>query len=852
MSGAEGGDRLERALELFLAAAPASPAQAERLLAAHPHLADLLRPMLALDAPEPATDDDAAELPTLGDFRLLREIGRGGMGIVYEAWQRSLDRHVAVKVLSPALVASPAAVARLRREASAAGRLRHPHIVEVFGFGSDGDRHFFAMQLVRGVPLQECRVRFATPARAVALAIQLTEALEHAHANGLVHRDVKPANILVQDDDQILLTDFGVARDEALPSMTREGGFLGTLDYASPEQVRGETVDARTDVWAVGVLLHELLTGRSPFSAPTQQALLHNILVAEPPALQRLAGITADLAAVIDHALAKDRNRRYASATALLADLRAVRNGAPVSVRLPTPGERLRRWARREPWRAFAALAVGLCLPTLAAFGGYLWANSPRIAAAADAEAMRAREERLAAAWSELAVDSPERGLLAIEGMAADPEVLMTRSWLQRSMGQRDACLQTLQPATGPTADLLRRYWGGESVDIASAKAIAATTDSFECFIRAQLVQDASIRRGYLDTLLHNAMQCDELRLATAAGAALERHFPGHPATLRANFRLISENEPAQALALWETMPDQRRRELHLEHGVALERLRRLDEAVTAYRAAIEVDGNRRIAHGNLGLALRKLGQHEAAVASLRRATELADDSPVAWNGLGLSLRDAGRGDEAAAAFRRAMALAPSYGAAPYNLGNLLQRNGDHEGAIAAYRQATAAEPGNVRNWANLGTALVDLKRDQEALTCFLRATVVAPRDFIPWHNLSGTARRLGLQELALSSARTALQIDSKRADGHAVLADALLAATEVDAAAALAAARSADERAGGKELEYRLLLARALHASGDTETALQLLDEVAAAPTFAAPADRQRIEKTRRKITSG
>ncbi len=346
------GARLERALELFLAGDAATRPDTDRLAADHPELRDLLESMASGDA---AGADDMGAV--LGDYRLVRELGRGGMGIVYEAWQRSLDRRVAVKVLAPALVASPSAVARFRREAAAAGRLRHPNLVEVYGFGSDGGQHFFAMQLVDGASLHGCRERFAAPAAAVALSVQLLDALAHAHAQGLVHRDVKPANILVRADGTPLLTDFGVASDEALPSLTREGGFVGTLDYASPEQLRGEPVDARTDVWSAGVVLCELLAGRHPFAAATQQATFQNVLGAEPPSLLGRPGVSRDLAAVVDRALAKDRVRRYASAAAMLADLRAVQNGGPVTARLPNAGERLARWMRREPWQA-AALAI--------------------------------------------------------------------------------------------------------------------------------------------------------------------------------------------------------------------------------------------------------------------------------------------------------------------------------------------------------------------------------------------------------------------------------------------------------------------------------------------------------------
>ncbi|MFN8823947.1 MAG: bifunctional serine/threonine-protein kinase/formylglycine-generating enzyme family protein [Planctomycetota bacterium] len=385
----EPGDRLERALELFLARTPTTAADAERLLAEHDDLRELLEPMLAgpaatklaADGDRPAErtgrDALAAEVDdgtvVLGDYRLVRELGRGGMGIVYEAWQRSLDRRVAVTVLAPALGASPSAGARVRREAAAAGRLRHPHIVEVLGFGSDQGQHFFAMQFVDGAPLHDRMAEFREPARAVALTAQLADALAHAHAHGLVHRDVKPGNVLLRKDGHALLTDFGVARDEALPSLTQEGGFLGTVDYASPEQLRGEVVDARTDVFALGVVLCELLTGAHPFRGPTPEATMQRVLGSEPPPLQKLPGVGDDLAAVVGKALAKSRLRRYGSMQALLADLQALADGRAVSVRLPTTSERLVRWIASEPWQA-AALAV-FAVGAVVAGSGFLLAS---------------------------------------------------------------------------------------------------------------------------------------------------------------------------------------------------------------------------------------------------------------------------------------------------------------------------------------------------------------------------------------------------------------------------------------------------------------------------------------------
>jgi formylglycine-generating enzyme required for sulfatase activity len=367
------GARLEQAFELLLQSPLATQADAERLLAAHPALQDLLAPMLG--RAEAPVDDDAR---SLGEFRLVRELGRGGMGVVYEGWQRSLGRRVAVKVLAPGLADHPAAVARFRREAAAAARLRHPHIVEVHDFGTAAGQHYFAMQYVDGLPLHDCMERFRAPAAAVGLVAQIADALAHAHEHGLIHRDVKPANVLVRADGDAMLADFGIARDEALPSLTQDGGFLGTLDYASPEQVRGERVDARTDVWSVGVLLYRLVAGQHPFPGTTRASLMHQILVTEPASLRGRPGVSDDLAAVIDQALRKERHLRYDSAGALLRDLRALQQGTPVTARLPGTGEKLVRWLRREPWQA---TAVGALVAGLAASAIGFWQAAERAAA---------------------------------------------------------------------------------------------------------------------------------------------------------------------------------------------------------------------------------------------------------------------------------------------------------------------------------------------------------------------------------------------------------------------------------------------------------------------------------------
>jgi tetratricopeptide (TPR) repeat protein len=872
------GERLERALAAFLAARPSTAADRERLLHEHGELADLLQPMLAGGADGGADARDVDEVGAdgservLGDFRLVRELGRGGMGVVHEAWQRSLDRRVAVKVLGSALVASPAAVARFRREASAAGRLRHPHVVEVFGFGSDGGEHFFAMQLVDGEPLHQVERRFREPAAAVALAAQLADALAHAHAAGLVHRDVKPGNVLVRADGHALLTDFGVARDTSLPSLTREGGFVGTLDYASPEQVRGEDVDARTDLWSLGVILHELLAGAHPFTGPTQQATMHRILTAEPPSLRGLPGVTDDLAAVVVRLLEKQRTRRYASAAAVLADLRALQRGDAVSVRLPTHTERLRRWAARNPWRAVAATVLLLGAPLLFGLGGYLWANAGRIEAATVAERELAREERLATAlW--LSQQDQGRDALALLGPAspdADRDEHVVRALVLVSIDETDAARAAARAAGGRMPELIDGFTALDALRLDRPSPVPS--DAVECFALGQLTMEKQTRQGttsrstsstvvrlatkalllsarprlaYLALLAHGADTGGDRIAIDCAVQSLERHFADSRLALWIRARTLARHRADESLRL---LAEFEAREgvtyaTAFTRALALEHAGRLDEAIAANRRATELDPESVSAWRNLGATLRKAKHHDEAIAAFEKATELTPRAAIGWNGLGLARRDAGDTGGAADAFQKALDLSFDYAPAAMNLGNLRLRAGDAAGAAEMFERAAASDPTDVRAAANLGDALSRLGRHEDALRQALRASQLAPDDFIPAYNVARLALRLRLPALALPSARRANELAQNDSKGAEVLAEALLAQTPPDAAGAVAAARDADRLSTGRDVQARLLLAQALRADGDRDGARALLEASRAEPRFAESRARERID---------
>jgi serine/threonine protein kinase len=393
-----------------------------RLLAAHPDLRGELEEFFAgQDEVErlavalrdvrhrPPADEPAAAVGELGDFRLLREIGRGGMGVVYEAEQISLRRRVALKVLPFAAALDPRQLQRFKNESLAAAHLRHENIVPVHTVGEERGVHYYAMQFIEGRSLAHliaelrsqgagrpdksaiCNLKSAmdtTPPAAVlsterssgsrryydwvaSLGRQAALALDHAHAVGVVHRDVKPANLLLDTRGQLWVTDFGLAQVAGEAGLTVTGELLGTLRYASPEQVLGRqgVVDHRSDVYSLGATLYELLTLRPIFEGRDRNELLRQIAAEEPRPPRALhPSVPRELETVVLKALGKEPQERYPTARALADDLQRFLDNRPVLARRPTAAERFGKLVRRHP--ALVG-AVALVL-TLLAVGSWI------------------------------------------------------------------------------------------------------------------------------------------------------------------------------------------------------------------------------------------------------------------------------------------------------------------------------------------------------------------------------------------------------------------------------------------------------------------------------------------------
>lgn len=455
--------RVVAALEEYLELCEAgNPPDVEQYVGRFPEIGDLLRPCLAglelmahavpsfespsVDSAFPdvlAVSNGGAADRTLGDFRLIREIGRGGMGIVFEAEQISLGRRVALKIFPFAAILDPKRLQRFKQEAQAAALLRHPHIVGVHCVACDRGIYHYAMELVEGTSVAELiqqlqhsqvsnddssdqgkspsqssgrhdtqpiahlttqgegnRLRFY---RQIAkLGIEVAQGLHYAHEQGIIHRDIKPSNLLIDAHGSAWITDFGLAQMQSDQTLTATGDLLGTIRYMSPEQARGDRLlDPRTDVYSLGATLYELATRSAPFDAQDRTELLRLVLECEPKRPRTVdATIPRDLETVILRAMARMPAERYPSAKELALDLQRFLDQRPILARRPSQLYRAWRWVQRRRYVSALLGALAVCILLISVAGPVIAIRYARLAqneqdARKTAEDQRLKMERL-------------------------------------------------------------------------------------------------------------------------------------------------------------------------------------------------------------------------------------------------------------------------------------------------------------------------------------------------------------------------------------------------------------------------------------------------------------------------
>ncbi len=629
--------------------------------AAHPEQADALRSRMGLLLGTGLVGAEGDVPARLGDFRLGRRLGGGGMGVVYAAIQESLGREVALKLVRPDQLYFPEARERFQREVQLVARLQHPNIVPVYTVGEEKGVPFFAMECVEGATLAEVLAVIDEPDRGRDLATALARvsgadvrgdlfagswtdtclriardvasALEHAHERDVVHRDVKPSNIMLASDGRVLVFDFGLGREGGGERMTRTGSQVGSLAYMAPEQVRGEDADARTDVYGLGATLCELLTGAPPH-AGRGEVLGQAILTGDPVSLRRRnPAVSRDVETVCRKALARDPSQRYATAGDFERDLVAVLERRPIEARRAGPFTRVLRWSQRHPASA-AALLLAIVGPTALAV------QQSRAAARLAVQRDRA-EANLDKALDALRVFLWEVGQ---DGLADVPRMEGVRL---RLLEEAQGFFEELMPQR-PDDPALLQHWSDLQRAMADLLGQLGRLPEAEAGYRAQL----SVLRA-LESLdneqLHALVGC----LNNLANV-LERLDRGDEAIAAYDEALARLGAPDDARAR-QTVAS-----LHRNRGLALMSAGRLDAATEAYTAAVAT------------------------------AEPLEDAYLLGASLNGLAQLHSTRGDEAAAdaAFTRALAILLPLAAA-----SAQRREVVHEAATACMNAGALAAP---------------------------------------------------------------------------------------------------------------------------------------------------------------
>ena len=601
---------------------------------------------------EPETEEATPE--RIGGYRVLGRLGAGGMGVVYEAEQESPRRRVALKLVHPGRALNRH-LARFEFEAEVLGRLSHPGIARIFEAGTAatqwGELPFFAMELVRGPDLVTwCERRDLDTRARVRLVIDVCRALEHAHGKGVIHRDIKPANVLVQEDGQLKVVDFGVARltgdgREAGATLTGEGQLVGTLAYSSPEQVRGdsEALDARTDVYSMGVLAYELLCGSLPYDLAGRSLgeVARTVEEVDPTPLgSREPALRGDLETILAKALAKDPERRYASASALASDLGRFLNHETIVARPATSAYRLRKFARRNRLVFGATVAVLLAFASATVVSAMAFVREAQARSLAVDEEARARiEAETAGEVTDFLITMFEASSPGSRGVYPSAEEILAygSEQIAVSLQDRPVVRARLLHTIGRVYLRLGFHVNAEPLLEEALELRRELGEEYAVELADTLEQlgGLSLSSGNLERALELELESLDLRLAHAPDDAAPILDAELNLALIHMFRREDERAHAYveaAAARAQTLEDPRvRAKILAQRGVVLDRLGRGDEGLAASEEAVRLI--REVAPGSpdevrllqrLGNVQLGQGRYERSVETLQAAVDLA------------------------------------------------------------------------------------------------------------------------------------------------------------------------------------------------------------------------------------
>ena len=745
----------------------------------------------------------------VGPYKIVRPLGSGGMGEVYLAHDTRLDRSVALKILSGQLTTDEVRVHRFRREALAASSLNHPNIITVYEIGEHEGRDFIATEFVEGVTLRaRMREKRLSLTDALDIVIQVAGAVGVAHAAGIVHRDIKPENIMVRPDGLVKVLDFGIAKysppTRASNSnqgwvKTATGVVFGTTAYMSPEQTRGKEVDARTDIWSMGVVLYEMLARRLPFPGQTPMDRIAAILERDPePLSKRRSDVPVELEKIVQRALAKDKDKRSARAADLAEDLRKLRVTLREEHALRLPLAAPARALLFSQKRVAVVLATLLLVCTVAVAGLYYLRSGAGVAAI-DSIAVLPLVNVGGSADAEYLSDGITESLINSLSQLQNLKV-MSRSSVFRYKGQEvdaKAVGNTLSVQAVLTGRVMQR---GEDLSV-SVELVDARDGShlwgaqYSRKMTGLVALQSEITRDVSRKVRARLSGPDEQRLArnyTENSEAYELYLRGRYHALKQTgseiqtgvsyFRRAIELDPSYApayagladayrvLALAGETPSA---ELLPQAKATAQNAIEIDDQLAEahavlgfiifwhdwdwaaaegqFKRALELDPNSADAHQAYGELLSYTGRHPEALAEMRRAREL-DPLNLRTNALeGVMLINAGRPDEALARLRQTVELDPTYWFARQYAASAYIEKAMFAEAVAEARKAKELSGVSTRPIAFLGYALARSGKRGEARAELKRLLKLSAERYVSPYNIAMIYNGLGEREETLA-----------------------------------------------------------------------------------------------------
>lgn len=771
----------------------------------------------------------AQRLPTLANHEVLRELGRGGMGIVYEARDLRLQRNVAVKMLIAGEFAVAEQRMRFQREAEAVAALAHPNVVQIHDLGECDGRPYFTMELLTGGSLaQRIAEHSLSPKEAARLLMQLADAMATAHERCIVHRDLKPSNILFTADGLPKIVDFGLARQLAADSrLTLPDVPLGTPSYMAPEQARGDVaIGPAADIYALGAILYESLTGVPPFRASTAAEALRRIETEDPTApTQWDRAIPRELELITLMCLEKDPARRYPSARALAADLRRFLYDEPIEARPIGAATRARKWARRHPLRATAIVASVLALGVMLAAGLWWMAQNARIASAASSELDQAQTATQAEDWSNARL-ALERARAALRngrfeslrlGLATNERLLDMVSVFERIRVERGTIvdgrydLETNEQRADAAYETAFREGGFGDV-----------LGSGDPGIPAQRIAESPVRRALVRALDDWASCAREDENRRDRLLEVGKRADPDASGWRERARDAEKWEDREVLEELTSQPRFEGASIPLLLGIA-DRLERAGgDPVPFLRAIQQQFPADYCVNASLGLAVADRDL-TGAVRYFQAAVALRPSSAVAHMNLGVAFGKNEQAVEAESELRLAITLDPTLAVAYTNLGNVLVNSGRREEAIEAYQESIRRNDRQEVVYANLGKTLLEVGRQDEALTLLRSAVERRSKSALLSSTLGLALRATKDLDGARAALERAVELNPLDASAHGALARVLVERKELEGA--LSHARTAVQLRP-LDPEARSVLAVCLEATGRFDEAIAELRE--------------------------